>query len=98
MTDPVQRLRELEIETRAEEDTDRGYALRYAARALLDALPDLLQAARADGWDEGEQAGVEYGNAKWCDAREFDAEREINPYRKAAADELARETREQGHE
>jgi len=49
----------------------------------------MLQAAKADGWDEGHRAEADFISTgrSWT-----------NLYRVAAADELARETREQGYE
>jgi len=87
MTDSAQRLREALNQAHAgNAEVDASCAkIHGAAFALLDALPEMLQAARADAWD----VGVE--NA--CSIRNV-----TNPYRVAAADELARETREQGYE
>jgi len=80
--DPVQRLRDAL--------TDFGYAkaagvlthpqrLATAAQELVDALPAMLQAAKAEAWDEGQSAGVEAGTY---------GDGPSNPYRNAAADEL----------
>jgi len=94
MTDPVQRLREALAEyERSLLTANRavigraGGVLTGSARTLLDALPTMLQAAKADGWDEGVCYVVDM----------YDPEPYLrsNPYRVAAADELARETREQ---
>ena len=89
MTDPVQRLREALNAWFMPSWSDVEVNVLDAARALLDAFPTMLQAAKADGWDEGYRAEADFISTgrSWT-----------NPYRKAAADELARETREQGFE
>lgn len=89
--DPVQWLREALAAWRltwvnatdSGERDDAAWRIHREAQALLDALPTMLQAARAEGWDEGFHEGNAFTP---------------NPYRVAAADGLARETREQGHE
>jgi len=75
VADPVQRLGEALNQAHAgNAEVDASCAeVHSAAFALLDALPDLLQAAR--------NAGFELG---------------YNDWRASLADELARETREQG--
>lgn len=66
-------------------------AVSQKANALLLALPAMLQAAKADGYDYG----VDTCTAAFAAAAVLDV---ANPFRVAAADELARETREQGHQ
>lgn len=92
--DPVQRLREvLEIRevTRSRDLEPTDARIDSAAKDLLAALPTMLQAAKADGYDYG----VETCSAAFAAAAVLDV---ANPFRVAASDELARETREQGHE
>lgn len=85
MTDPVQRLREALNVWFMPSWSDVEVNVLDAARALLDALPDLLQAAKAEGWDEGYDDDRSDGY--------YETQEAVNPYRVAAADELARETR-----
>jgi len=94
MTDPVQRLQAARFAIESdpmsmEEIKAKIASLYHASGALLDALPTMLQSAKADGWDEGYRAEADFISTgrSWT-----------NPYRVAAAGELARETREQGFE
>ncbi len=77
MSDPVGALREAEAAITGDEDTDRVHALRKAARALLDALPEMLGESATNGYNHGIAEAVE---TEW---KRHDAR---NPFRRETGD------------